>query len=460
MTTIFMEGLPSLRFRFHLHDWTARSFCDTGMAVTNGTPVQSSVAVALPVRIRMTARSIDEPHRASSQLELLFDLTFVIAIAGLTGRFADAIADGRAPAAIVPFLQVLFAIWWAWMNFTWFASAFDTDDVPFRVMTMVQMAGVLVLAAGVPAALDGGDYRAVTLGYLVMRLSLVTQWLRAAIEDKSSRSTALRWVTGITIAEVAWVLRLWLDEAGLLSGTATHVVFVALVAGELTIPLWAERKLPTSWHPHHIAERYGLFTIILLGESVLAASIGLERALAAGGVSAPLVAIAVAALALVFALWWLYFLQPAGDGLASHRDRAYLWGYGHYGIFAALAAVGAGLSVAVEQTGRHAVASPVAVGYAIAIPVAVFLVLVWALHAPIVSRPVLRPALMLGGGVVILLIPLAAPQIPLGAVVAAMAIACASVVAITLALERRQRLVSTTKGSTWTSSSAPRGAHR
>src|SRR5262245_39337487 len=99
----------------------------------------------------MTARATDEPHRASSQLELLFDLTFVIAIASLAHHFALAIGSGHGLDALVPFLQVFFAIWWAWVNFTWFASAFDTDDVPFRMLTLVQMAGVLVLAAGVPA---------------------------------------------------------------------------------------------------------------------------------------------------------------------------------------------------------------------------------------------------------------------------------------------------------------------
>jgi hypothetical protein len=79
---------------------------------------------------------------------------------------------------------------------------------------MVQMAGVLVLAAGVPAAIDHGDFGAVTLGYLIMRLALVAQWLRAAIQDPSSRGTALRYATGIMIAQVAWVLRLRLHDAG------------------------------------------------------------------------------------------------------------------------------------------------------------------------------------------------------------------------------------------------------
>jgi low temperature requirement protein LtrA len=133
---------------------------------------------------------------------------------------------------------------------------------------------------------------------------------------------------------------------------------------------------------------------------------------------------------LVFALWWIYFLQPAGEGLASHRDRSYLWGYGHFGIFAALAAVGAGLRIAVEQTGRHVAASPVTLGYTVAIPVAVFLALLGALHAPIVSRPMLRPAPILAGIAAVLLVPLAAPEVSLAGVVAAIAVVCAAVVAI------------------------------
>jgi hypothetical protein len=179
-----------------------------------------------------------------------------------------------------------------------------------------------------------------------------------------------------------------------------------------------------------------LFAIILLGESVFVASTGVERVLASGGVSALLVAVAVSALALVFALWWLSFLQPAGDGLAAHCDRSYLWGYGSIGIVAALAAVGAGLEVAVEHTGRHIAALPVAAGYAVAIPVAVFLILLWALHAAIVSRPVLRLTPLLGGSLVILLLPLTAQAISPAAVVAAIAITCASIVAITIARER------------------------
>src|SRR4051794_27492648 len=190
----------------------------------------------------MVGRATDEPHRASTQLELLFDLTFVVAIASLAHHFAGAVASGDTLDQILPFLQVFFAIWWAWVNFTWFASAFDTDDVPFRLLTLVQMGGVLVLAAGVPDALEHADYRAVTLGYAIMRAGLAAHWLRAALEAPSTRRTALRYAAGIAVAECAWWLRLALDEAGYLSALARPSVFLALVILELAIPAWAERS--------------------------------------------------------------------------------------------------------------------------------------------------------------------------------------------------------------------------
>ncbi|MFD1495229.1 low temperature requirement protein A [Streptosporangium lutulentum] len=387
----------------------------------------------------MSARPIDEPHRVSSQLELLFDLTFVVAIAAATAQLAHSIADGHGAAGLVPFLQVFFAIWWAWMNFTWFASSYDTDDVAYRLLTMVQMAGVLVLAAGVPAAADHSDYRAVTLGYLIMRIGLVTQWVRAGVEDPARRRTALRYATGITVLQGGWGLHLLLAATGVLSSFTQLLFFAGLAVLELMVPRWAERARATNWHPHHIAERYGLFTIILLGESVLAATKGLEGALEGAEISASFVTVVVSGLVLLFALWWLYFLTPVGEGLSDRRHRSYLWGYGHYGIFAALAALGAGLEVMVEQTGHDVGASPLAICYAVAIPVGVFLALLWMVHAPIMAEPVMRPAAVLGCAAVVLLLPLAVPWIGVAAVVAAIAAVCVLLITVTIAPETAGR---------------------
>src|SRR4051812_42928953 len=273
---------------------------------SNGSATVPPASTGSRIRVRMTARAVDEPHRTASQLELLFDLTFVVAVSAVTTQFARQIADGHALAGLAPFLQVFFAVWWAWMNFTWFASSYDTDDVAYRLLTMVQMAGVLILAAGVPAAADHSDYRLITLGYFIMRVALTAQWLRAAAEHPAGRRTGLRYAAGIAVMEIGWLLRLALVEAGFLPSAVQLPVFVGLAALELAVPWWAERTAPTTWHPHHIAERYGLFTIILFGESVLAASNGVRTALEASKISGPLIVIAGFGFILLLALWWLY----------------------------------------------------------------------------------------------------------------------------------------------------------
>ncbi|WP_394770689.1 low temperature requirement protein A [Lacisediminihabitans sp.] len=380
------------------------------------------------IRGRMVARNPSEPHRASSPLELLFDLTFVVAIS----QVAAPLAEGHGLDGIVPYLMVFFAIWWAWMNFTWFASAYDIDDVPYRLLTMLQMAGVLVLAAGVPAAFEGQDYVFVTVGYLIMRVGLVSQWIRAGVEHPQGRVTAFRYAGGVTLVQLGWVARLALPPE---FGVASFVVLAVL---DLSVPLWAERTGSTSWHPHHIAERYGLFTIILLGESVSAATIAVKGSLSATGVSAGLVEVAVGGLVLLFALWWLYYLEPAGAGLAARRNRSFLWGYGHYVIFASLAAVGAALEVAVEHGAGEAHLSDAGAALALAVPVALFLASLSALHAPLASRLAIRPAAVAIAVALILAVPLAAPANGLPSSVLAIALVAAALAAVTIADPRRR----------------------
>jgi low temperature requirement protein LtrA len=385
----------------------------------------------------MLARPVDEQHRASSPLELLFDLTFVVAIAQVAAALAHSAEEGHLGDAVGPYLMTFFAIWWAWMNFTWFASGYDTDDVPYRLFTMVQMAGVLVLAAGVPSAFDGSDYATITYGYLLMRVGLVGHWLRAAVEDPAHRGTAVRYAIGIALVQAGWLLRLWIP------GGQTATTFVVLALLDMAVPLWAARAGHSVWHPHHIAERYGLFTIIVLGESVLAATVGVQDALAAlgeEGVNADLVVVAASALVIVFSLWWLYYLEPAGTGLAERRSLSYYWGYGHYAIFAALAALGAGLEVAVLSTAHPVEAPDVAVAALVAIPVAVFLLLLWAVHAPLVHTLGIRPVVILPAAVVVALAPLATGAIGIVGVVVVVAVVPAAAVALTLVRASRTRV--------------------
>ena len=87
-----------------------------------------------PWRRPLTGRDATEPHRAATPLELLFDLSFVVAVAAAAAELHHGIAEDHVGVSVLRYLMVFFAIWWAWMNFTWFASAYDTDDVPYRLL--------------------------------------------------------------------------------------------------------------------------------------------------------------------------------------------------------------------------------------------------------------------------------------------------------------------------------------
>ncbi|HEX2773645.1 MAG TPA: low temperature requirement protein A [Micromonosporaceae bacterium] len=321
----------------------------------------------------MLARDREEVHRTATPLELFFDLCFVVAVAYAADGLHHDLAEGHIRHGLLSYPMVFFAIWWAWMNFTWFASAYDPDDDLYRLTTLVQIAGALVLAAGVPQAFTDGDYRVTTYGYAVMRLAMVTQWLRVARSDRERRPAAIRFAIGVTAVQIGWLGRLALPE-----GWGARA-FAVLVVAELAVPLWAERAAPTTWNRRHIAERYGLFTIIMLGESILATALAVQSAIGSGHAMTDLLAVAGSGAVIVFGMWWLYFDRPVDHLLTSLRV-GFLFGYGHYVVFACAAAVGAGLAVAVDYVTHSAPVSAVAAGYATAVPVAGYLVTVWALH--------------------------------------------------------------------------------
>ncbi|HKY74740.1 MAG TPA: low temperature requirement protein A [Acidimicrobiia bacterium] len=331
----------------------------------------------------MTGRDPGQSHRAATPLELFFDLTFVVAIAQAASGLHHGLVDGHVREVLLGFPLIFFGIWWAWMNFTWFASAYDTDDTVYRLTVLLQVAGVLVVAAGVPRGLSDHDFGVATLGYVIMRLALVAQWLRAAISHPGGRPCALRYAGGLAAVQAGWVVRLALP------GAAGIVGFVVLVAIEMAIPYWAESAGRTPWHPGHIAERYGLFTLILLGESVLAATVGVQTALDTTSTFADLAPVIVGGILIVFFMWWMYFDMPGEQVVARARASfmdvgslrgPFLWGYGHYVVFAAAAAVGAGLAVAVDQATHHSKLTETEAGLAITVPVSIFLLAVWTLH--------------------------------------------------------------------------------
>ena len=152
----------------------------------------------------MSARGPDEANRASTPLELFFDLCFVVAVAQASDSLVHTLARGEIATSLVGYTTVFFAIWWAWMNFTWFASAYDNDDVPYRLAVLVQIVGVLILAAGVPRAFGKHDLSVIATGYAVMRVSLVALWLRAAREDRDRRRTDVRYAVGVSVCMIGF----------------------------------------------------------------------------------------------------------------------------------------------------------------------------------------------------------------------------------------------------------------
>lgn len=365
----------------------------------------------------MTSRSREESHRAATPLELLFDLCFVVAVAQAGSRLVNALAGGHLGHGLTGYLFVFFGIWWAWVNFSWFASAYDTDDVLYRAVTLVQITGVLIYAAGVPRAFDG-DWAIATIGYVVMRLALTSQWLRAAhAATGAERRAALTYAVGVSVCQAGWIAMLAVPLGG-----GRTPGFAVLVAAELSVPPLAERGRRTTWHPGHIAERYGLFTLIVLGETVAAATVAVQSGIDEHDALGPLLPIAAGGLLIVFAAWWIYFAVPIHTHLTSNR-QAIPWGYGHFVVFSSAAAIGAGIEVAVEQAVGKARLGVTAAAAAVTVPAAVFLLTLWLLHARHFKRGAAQQATLPTASALVLAATFAGrAAVPLAGVIAALTV--------------------------------------
>ena len=375
----------------------------------------------------MVGRDPREHHRSSTPLELLFDLTFVVSFSLAGDQLAHYLAEGHISTAVWGFLFVLLSVCWAWINFTWFASAFDTDDWFQRVLTMVQMVGVIVLALGIAPvfeSIDKGepfDFRVVASGYIVMRLSLLAMWLRVAVQDPNYRRIALRYAVSNVLIQAGWavVAFLQLDNAPLVA--AIIVLLWALELAGHPYATWGavdndRHWQGTPWNARHIVERYGLFVLITLGEGILGTITAVSALVARSGWTGETILVAVAGTGLTFGLWWTYFVVPSAPVLRRHRERKWTWGYGHIILFGGLAAVGGGLHVAAYAAEGETTIGTLGVVLSVAIPVLVFCLTYFILYS-ILFRAVDRLHLLLASGMVLILVLgvlLAVAGVPLG----------------------------------------------
>jgi low temperature requirement protein LtrA len=290
-----------------------------------------------PPRLRTRGRGLDEQRRAT-WLELFFDLVFVAAV----GQLANALSAAPTASRFFEFLAVFVPVWWAWMGFTFYANRFDTDDLLYRLLMLLAMFGVAVLATTIPSVFDGAT-EGFPIAYVAVRIVLVTLYARASRHVPEARALATRFLSAFAFSAVIWI-----SSIALRSPWAYGVWAVALVIELVTpIPLWRLlRDAPVD--PRHLPERFGLLTLIVLGESVLAVVLGVSKvSWDAGSAAAAATGFLVAA-----ALWWIYF-DFLDEGALTARGilGGLTYTYMNYFVVVGLAALGAGVKLAILAAG-------------------------------------------------------------------------------------------------------------
>ncbi|MBA4115512.1 MAG: low temperature requirement protein A, partial [Rubrobacter sp.] len=277
-------------------------------------------------------RDFTEENRTSTWLELFFDLCFVVAVAAL----ARGLHDDPTVAGALRFAGLFVPVWWAWMNFTWYATAFDNDDVVYRTTLLGAMLCTLWLAVSIEGVYEGRSFSFV-LAYVALKLLLVGLFLRARRDATSVRAFVTRYAAGNALGAAIWLSSL------LAPAPDRYGLWAVALAVEILTSIFAVRSSSMRiFHPEHIAERYGLFTLIVLGESVLAVASG-----AAGtnwnpnAVLAGLFGFVAAA-----CIWWLYFDYVESSALGLGSRAAFFWGYGHLFVYTSIAAFGVGIQLA------------------------------------------------------------------------------------------------------------------
>jgi low temperature requirement protein LtrA len=282
-------------------------------------------------------REFDVGERRATWLELFFDLCFVAAIAALSTRLQ---LDHTLTGAL-SFVGLFVAVWWAWMTFTWFATAWDNDDVAFRLFMLGAMLLVIVLAATIPdlGHEDGNKEAVFATSFAGMQFLLAVMFVRVLPHAGEARLLVLRYLVGHLLGGLLFVASIAVEPP------VRYWLWAAGVAELMTMPVVAVRAYTHQpFDSRHIPERYGLFAIIVLGESVVSVSAGLgEVRLNVDATVAAVVGFGIAA-----AVWWSYFETVSSSALDRSRLLAsLLWGYGHFFVYAGIALLAVGVELAI-----------------------------------------------------------------------------------------------------------------
>lgn len=338
----------------------------------------------------------EEQSRRATWLELFFDLVFVVAVSQLAHNLSDDVSLG----GFLGFIFLFIPVWWSWIGVTFYANRFDVDDAGHRVLTAVQMLAIAAMAVNIHHGLNESSV-GFALSYAIVRLMLVFQYLRAAIHLPLARGLACRYAIGFAIAAVLWLIstvipieeRFFLWALGLLIDFATPLTSVKLQA----------RLLPNF---EHLPERFGLFTIIVLGEAIIAVVSGVTEQ----KWNLTSVAAAVLGFSIAFSFWWIYFDNVSGSALRvaateKRLDTLQVWLYGHLPLVVGLAGTGVGVEHIIQSQPNMALAT--AERWLLCGSVALCLLALTILHRTgVIFRCKVRSKYRFGSAIVLLLIAL------------------------------------------------------
>ena len=280
------------------------------------------------------------PDRKVTWLELFFDLVFAAAVA----QVASPLRDDYSLAGLGRFALLFILIWWAWTGHAVFSTRFDTDDAVQRGLTLLQMFGVAVMAANARDALDSRSSAGFAAAYAVLRFVLVFQYYRAR-QVTDARQLATWYLAGHGLAAVLWL------ASALVPTPLRYVLWAVAFAIDLGTPWLAVREsVAVPPDAAHLPERFGLFTLILLGESVVAVMHGIEHQEYWSVVAA---SAAFSGMGIAFAIWWWYFdsaQATAERPVRCHADavRLHLWSYAHLPLYVGLVVAFVGIQLIVS----------------------------------------------------------------------------------------------------------------
>jgi low temperature requirement protein LtrA len=270
-------------------------------------------------------------------MELFFDLVFVVGIAELSHEL---VVD-HTLAGFGRFTGLFLTVYIAWQGFTFYADRFDTDDVLFRTVMLLGMLAIGALAVQVPEVAHGRSTGFV-LAYVTLRSLMIGLYVRSYRHVPRARPLIVRYAPAYAIGSALWLSSLAIDPPG------RYVVWAVALAFEYSIPIVIRRihtMVPVD--PGHVPERFGLFTIIVLGESVVAVALGVaDRDWQIGSATAAGLGFLVVA-----AMWWVYFDVGAGVRLRRSPGTILLFSYIHIPLLMGLTAVAAGVTMLIEQAG-------------------------------------------------------------------------------------------------------------